>query len=70
MAESYPQVIAMKASEDGSWKTWTYHQFYDDVQTVAKAFIEVGLHRHHSVAIMGSNSPQWVIAKLGAIFAG
>ena len=42
----------------------------DIIQTVAKAFIETGLHRHHSVAIIGSNSPHWVIANLAAINAG
>ena len=40
------------------------------MQTVAKAFIETGLHRHHSVAILGYNSPQWVIANMAAISAG
>ncbi len=39
-------------------------------QAAAKAFIEAGLHRHHSVAIVGANSPEWVICNLAAIMAG
>ena len=32
--------------------------------------IPIGLTRHHSVAIMGNNTPEWVISDLAAIFAG
>lgn len=42
----------------------------NDVKTAARAFIQLGLHRHHSVAIMGQNSPEWVISDLAAVFAG
>jgi len=74
VAESYPDIVAIKCGESGgeagSWKSWTYRQLYQDVQTVAKGFIELGLHRHHSVALLGSNSAQWVIANFAAIFAG
>jgi long-chain-fatty-acid--CoA ligase ACSBG len=37
---------------------------------VAKAFIALGLEPHASVAIFGFNSPEWIIAEIGAIFAG
>eukprot|EP00091_Calanus_sinicus_P012877 TRINITY_DN28782_c0_g1_i1.p1 TRINITY_DN28782_c0_g1~~TRINITY_DN28782_c0_g1_i1.p1 ORF type:complete len:175 (+),score=30.13 TRINITY_DN28782_c0_g1_i1:55-579(+) len=72
VSERYPSVHAMKAKDktSGEWKHWTYQQFQEEVTTVSKAFIETGLHRHHSVAIIGSNSPQWVIANLAAISAG
>lgn len=40
------------------------------VRSVARALVEVGLSRHHSVAILGSNSPYWVVSHLAAIFAG
>jgi len=72
VSETYPSVTAMKAKDktSGEWKLWTYQQMQEEVTTVAKAFLETGLHRHHSVAIIGSNSPQWVIANLAAISAG
>ena len=44
--------------------------FPAQVRCVGRALVEAGLHRHHSVALLGGNSPQWVIAHLGAIFAG
>lgn len=40
------------------------------VLTCAKAFLKLGLERHHSVAILGFNSPEWFIADLAAIHAG
>lgn len=62
--------MALRAKREGKLKEWTYEQYYEEVRLVARAFIHLGLHRHHSVAIMGSNSPESVIANLGAIFAG
>lgn len=72
VAEAYPEVTAFKAKDrlSGEWNLWTYQQLQSDVQTVAKAMIETGLHRHHSVAIIGYNCPQWVIANMAAISAG
>ena len=72
VAERYPEVIAVKGVEKltGQWKEWTYQQLQAEVTTLAKAMIETGLHRHHSVAILGSSSPQWVIANMAAISAG
>ncbi|XP_018349762.1 PREDICTED: long-chain-fatty-acid--CoA ligase ACSBG2-like, partial [Trachymyrmex septentrionalis] len=40
------------------------------VRIVAKAFLKLGLERHHSVCIMGFNSPEWFIADLATIYAG
>ena len=54
----------------GEWTSWSYQQLQADVTVAAKAMIETGLHRHHSVAILGYNSPQWVIANMAAISAG
>lgn len=68
--EAYPDTVALRAKREGKLKEWTYEQYYEEVRLVARAFIHLGLHRHHSVAIMGSNSPESVIANLGAIFAG
>jgi long-chain-fatty-acid--CoA ligase ACSBG len=56
--------------QDGVLKTWTYEEYHSEVQLVARGFIHLGLQRHHAVAILGQNSPEWVIADLGAIYAG
>ena len=70
-ARLHRDVIALRAAdEDGQWKEWSYEGLLQEVEVVARALIESGLQRHHSVAILGGNSPQWVIAHLAAIFAG
>ena len=40
------------------------------MRTVAKAFIKLGLGKFEGVCILGMNSPEWVIANVGSIFAG
>ena len=58
----------MKRSDE--WVKWSYKQYLEDARTVAKAFIKLGLARHHAVGIVGFNAPEWFIAQAGAIFAG
>ena len=70
-ARLHRDVIALRAAdEDGQCKEWSYEGLLQEVEVVARALIESGLQRHHSVAILGGSSPQWVIAHLAAIFAG
>ena len=54
----------------GEWVNWSYKQYHADSRTVAKAFIKLGLERHHSVGILGFNAPEWFITQAAAIFAG
>ena len=72
VSEAHPDVVAVKGKDklSGQWTSWTYQQLQTEVTTVAKAMIETGLHRHHSMALLGYNSPQWVIANMAAISAG
>jgi len=51
-------------------RVWTWSQYHEDVRSMAKAFISLGLQRFESVCILGFNSPEWVIADLACIFAG
>ncbi|XP_064084621.1 long-chain-fatty-acid--CoA ligase ACSBG2-like isoform X1 [Macrobrachium nipponense] len=69
-ADKYPLTNAMCVKRDGVWKGTTYKEYYDQVRTMAKAFIKLGLERFHGVCILGFNSPEWFISDLAAIFAG
>jgi len=51
-------------------RKWTYEEYFNDMNTVAKGFIELGLNPHRTVAIIGNNSPEWFTSAVGAIFAG
>jgi len=62
--------VALKCKREGAWHQWTYEQYYELVRLAARGLVHLGLHRHHTVAIMGGNSPEWVVCDLAAIFAG
>ncbi|XP_050448457.1 very long-chain-fatty-acid--CoA ligase bubblegum [Cataglyphis hispanica] len=71
-ANLYPDHIALVSCPgvDGKRTMYTYREYEQTVRTVAKAFLELGLERHHSVCLLGFNSPEWFIADLAAIYAG
>lgn len=71
-AKENPDLPALKTRDPdtGKEKTWTWSEYHEEVRTVAKAFIALGLERFDSVCILGFNSPEWVISDLAAICAG
>ena len=52
------------------WVTWTFQQYIEEVEIVAKAFIKLGLKRSHAVGILGFNAPEWHISNIAAVVAG
>ena len=69
-ASNSSKLIAMKVKRDDKWISWTYAKYYNDIKTVSRAFIQLGLESRHSVAICGFNSPEWFLSEIGCIFAG
>ncbi|XP_071575052.1 very long-chain-fatty-acid--CoA ligase bubblegum [Temnothorax nylanderi] len=71
-AKLYPDHIALvsKLDVNGQRTMYTFQEYESTVRVVAKAFLKLGLERHHSVCIIGFNSPEWFIADLAAIYAG
>jgi len=68
-AKEAPEILALSVKRDEKWIKWTYKEYLQDVRTVAKAFIALGLEPRKSVGIIGFNSPEWFFADLAAIFA-
>ncbi|XP_040595134.1 long-chain-fatty-acid--CoA ligase ACSBG2 isoform X6 [Mesocricetus auratus] len=59
------------ASKNGKkWDTLTFSQYYEACRKAAKSLIKLGLQRFQGVGLLGSNSPEWVIGAISAIFAG
>ena len=48
-----PDRTALAVKRNGVWIKWTYAEYQEDIVTVAKAFIKLGLQPHHSVGILG-----------------
>ncbi|XP_008205010.1 very long-chain-fatty-acid--CoA ligase bubblegum isoform X1 [Nasonia vitripennis] len=72
VASKYPDHPALisRPGVDGQRTTYSYKEYESQVRTVAKAFLHLGLERHHSVCILGFNAPQWFISDIAAIYAG
>ncbi|XP_050542997.1 long-chain-fatty-acid--CoA ligase ACSBG2-like isoform X2 [Daktulosphaira vitifoliae] len=68
--EKYGDKPALNYKSDNKWVTVTYKEYEQNVRTVAKAFLKLGLERYHGVCIIGFNSPEWFYSDLGAIYAG
>ncbi|XP_015517934.1 very long-chain-fatty-acid--CoA ligase bubblegum isoform X1 [Neodiprion lecontei] len=71
-ARENPDFPALVSREgvDGRRVTYTFKEYHNQVRIVARAFLKLGLERHHSVCILGFNSPEWFISDLAAIHAG
>jgi long-chain-fatty-acid--CoA ligase ACSBG len=53
-------------------RKWTWSQYYQDCRKVGRALLSptIQMARKDSVCIFGFNSPQWIMAALGATLAG
>ncbi|XP_065207667.1 long-chain-fatty-acid--CoA ligase ACSBG2-like isoform X2 [Planococcus citri] len=69
-ADKYQDHPALSYKIEDKWTNISYQQFYKSVQTVAKAFLKLGLEKYHSVCILGINSPEWLLSSFGAMMAG
>jgi len=68
--ERVPQRTALGVKRDGVWVKWTFEEYVQDIKTVAKAFIKLGLKRYHAVGILGFNNPEWHISNIASVVAG
>lgn len=68
--KKYPNHPALKVERNGCWQSLTYQQYYDEVMRCARAFIALGMEPYQTINIIGFNSPEWLIANLGAVAAG
>jgi len=65
-----PDRTALAVKRDGVWVKWTYTEYLENIKTVAKAFIKLGLKKSHAVGILGFNAPEWHISNIASVVAG
>lgn len=68
--ERYRNNPAMNVKRDGKWKVYTFGEYYDDCVRFGKSLLHLGVNRFDGVSIIGYNSPEWIIADIGAILSG
>ena len=59
---TFPQYLFCRCTCTLYSVPYTSAQYLDEVRTVAKAFIQLGLRAGHGVGIIGFNSPEWFFA--------
>ena len=67
--EEFDILPAFKYKYDKAWVSISWNDYYDLTKKFAKSLIKVGLEAFRGVTIQGFNSPQWIIANMGSIFA-
>ena len=61
---------ALRTKRDGAWQTITWGEYGRDVRRAARALIKLGVEPGQGVSLIGQNSPEWLVADVGAILAG
>jgi len=68
--KKYGDRPALRVKRNGGWRTTTWNAYGRDVRRAARALIKLGVEKGKGVSLIGANSPEWLIADVGAIFAG
>lgn len=61
---------ALRVKRNGGWRTTTWSGYARDARRVGRALIKLGVEPGKGVSLIGQNSPEWLIADVGAILAG
>ena len=69
-AKRYGDRPALRVKRDGGWQTTTWNGYLRDARRVARGLVGLGVQPGKGVAIIGFNCPEWLLADVGAIFAG
>jgi long-chain acyl-CoA synthetase len=66
IAANEPDRVALREKVFGVWEETTYSDYWQMVQIVGAAFIELGVHPGDRIAIHSENRKAWVYSELGA----
>ena len=69
-ARERPDATALREKEFGIWQAFTWSEYLERVRNFSLGLVELGLERGKTVAIVGDNRPEWVIAEIAAVAAG
>jgi long-chain acyl-CoA synthetase len=62
-----PDQVAMRHKHLGIWQEITWSSYWDTVQTVAHALIDLGVEPGDRVAIHSENRPEWLITDVATV---
>ena len=65
-ARKTPDKIALRERNYGIWQSITWKDYLENVKYFALGLASLGLRPEETIAIIGDNRPEWVIAELAA----
>ena len=65
-ATEMPHKVALREKEFGIWQSLTWEEVLDRVRDFALGLRRLGVRKGETVAILGDNRPEWIIAELAA----
>ncbi|RMF48147.1 MAG: long-chain fatty acid--CoA ligase, partial [Anaerolineae bacterium] len=69
-ARKTPNRIALRERNYGIWQAITWGEYLQHVKDFALGLVSLGLQPEETIAIIGDNRPEWVIAELAAQSVG
>lgn len=69
-AQKTPDKIAIRERDYGIWQPITWKKYAQHVKYFALGLVSMGLIPEETIAIIGDNRPEWVMAELAAQSAG
>ena len=69
-AEEWPGEVALREKRFGIWRPTSWAEFRDAVAAFARGIRTLGFEPGDTLAVLGDNKPEWVVAEFGAIAAG
>ena len=69
-AAGLPEKAALREKDLGIWRETSWRDYHRRVRDFSLGLVALGLSRGGTVAIIGDNRPEWVIAELAAQSAG
>lgn len=69
-AREFPHRPALREKRYGVWTSTTWQQFAEEVEHFALGLKALGLAEKETVAVVGDNKPEWIVAEFGTIAAG
>jgi long-chain acyl-CoA synthetase len=69
-AEQLGPKIALREKEFGIWQSFSWQRYLERVHDFSLGLVALGLEKGDTVAIVGDNRPEWVMAELATQAAG
>jgi long-chain acyl-CoA synthetase len=66
LAAAHPRRHALREKRYGIWQSTTWSEYEQRVRRFAEGLASLGFERGETIAVLGDNRPEWVIAELAA----